>query len=156
MWSRGDHPSLCACVKFGYWELLLITGFLRTTAVNSTAERHKAKTVDVFKAQLFFEAELSPWALLVATKVQEPERKWVGEKSPKERSFLKTRATVQWTSWSSAGPHLAEQSIKREGSWDCFESSGYSHHTIFFPFFFFFLYYFMCYWLLHPFKSLYL
>lgn len=50
---------------------------------NSTAERHKAKTVDVFKAQLFFEAELSPRALLVATKVQEPERKWVGKKVQK-------------------------------------------------------------------------
>lgn len=42
-------------------------------------------------------------------KVQEPERKWVGEKSQKERSFLKLRPTVQWTSWSSAAPCLAEQ-----------------------------------------------
>lgn len=80
-------------------------------AVNSRAECHEAKTVDTVQSTTVFEAELSPQALLMATKkVQEPERKWVGgKKSPKERSFLKLSLTVQWPLWSSAGPHQAEK-----------------------------------------------
>lgn len=127
--------------EFDYWDLLLIRNVNK--AVNSRAECHEAKTVDTVQSTTVFEAELSPQALLMATKkVQEPERKWVGgKKSPKERSFLKLSLTVQWPLWSSAGPHQAE---KRK-THDYFQSFGHFLQNI--AFFLFSLLLQVLYWL---------
>lgn len=83
-----SHPSLCICVRFGYWVWLLITGFPWTVAVNSTAECHKAKTVDgVQSTPIFWSGTTAVSIACGNKKVQEPERKWVGGKKSKREKF---------------------------------------------------------------------
>lgn len=107
-------------MKFGYWELLLIWGFLWTVAANSTAERHEAKTVEgVQSATLFWSGTIAASVACGNKKIKSLKENGLGKKSPKERSCLKLRPTVQWTPWSSAAPCLAEQSkdrVKSSGS----------------------------------------